>query len=414
MHRKDFINILLITTALGIPSASLAEGGDMAFSVAGDGLWNAYAPASHSLVSSLDNMGAMAFELGHDRLGMAERDANARLTYLATAGLALAFFNRANSIFFGHEGSHFHFAHLTGRTEHRFVDHDDQSTVSYLDAYMRSLWSGQTKASAASKSPDASASDPVEIMWANNAGVNWQMAHSEIVMRENLLAGEGRITNAMPYLYNRFYPSFYALRDLKNDDDSGDLIDFRDWLESQHGEKDSLEKIATYSLIAMLASPATIDAATAGQDYVYGGELSYRPFGIDMGQGASLSWDIPTYANAMNFTIVPTVYLRSQGALADKFGADSVVLGAGIEFAVLGEDAQELSAYGAARWGKLSGEVELAAGDGSYASLGLSYEVSDILSLDLAAMHADGASLRGKRNLPQGGDQVWLGLSVNF
>lgn len=386
-------------------------------------LWESYTPSSHHLVSSLDAIGGRLFEKGHHAFGLDRKGPMARIAYMLTGGLALTSFVRANSIYFGHEGAHFQFADADGKSHHVFTDHDTGAAMSWGHAYLNAFKHGVVGGTARSWSEDdldpsqsLSREDRIRSMWSNNAGVNWQMAHSERVMRRDLLRGEGRASDAVGQLYNRGYMSFYALRDVgKDDTDSGDFVEYGGWLEEAAGVDDPVEKIAIISLLSMIASPGILDYSRYLNGYVETGDLAYEPFGIDIGPGRKISWDIPNYAAPMSYTIAPTLYMRDEGSMAANIGADAVLLGAGHEFSVMGESAQESVIHLGADYGRTVVSLELAGGgDGLYASIGMNHHLGHSIGLQMDFMHAEGETMHGMRNLPQGGDLVWLGFVVDF
>lgn len=415
--RHDRLGLIFaIYASLGFSASAAERDFEFVAGISQDGLWEGWTPTSHSLVRNLDSLVGLGFEAGHRALDLDDASPLARGIYLASGGVLMTMFNRANAIYFGHEGAHFQFAHQYGRHWHRFIDHDTGRVIPFARGYLNSLLHGVVGGTASSRREGDPDLDPIDTMWANNAGVNWQMAHSENILRQRILRGQGRLTDAIPFMFNRGYMAFYSARDMQlSDSEHGDFVEYGEWMRESQGIDNPVEKISAISFLAMFASPGFLNSTYAFQDYVQDGDLTYDPFWIHIGRDVKLSWDIPTYAGPVNFTLAPTIYLSDHDRLAGKIGARAAMIGLGYEFAAFGEAVDEPVFYAAADFNTISASWEISGGsDGLYSNLGMTYWLGDHVGAKISYLHSEGDSLRGHRNLPQGGDLIWAGFSFDF
>ncbi len=365
---------------------------------------------AQSMVRSGEYLGARAQQYGHDALGMDEKSPTARAIYLLTSGLVNLKFQTANSLMYGHEYAHFQMWDYYGYRTHYFYDFDDREELSEAKTWWNIFWKGGPEATATNSGMLDPSRDPEQQIMTTAAGNNWQMNYSEEWVRRNIQADGMSLFTVPAYLTNRMKTFTYTISDDHGHNDgviAGDMTKIEDHYVNVLGHEDGdLSKIALYSGLSILASPATWRAYQAVGDYVATGETEMRSPFFKLG-GIEYTWDIPAYLNANGMSLVPTAYVRLSSGLT---------VGLGVETAVIGDldDEYTLSFLGDYNGFALAGEYSMSTGGGSHLEMDASYRVNDYVSITASHVMSDDFSLRGFRNNPYGDDLTTVGVQLRF
>lgn len=376
-----------------------------------------YGLAAQQVVGTMNAAGSAAVRYGHEALSLDEAGPLARGLYTLTAYQALVRFHWANSIYFGHEGSHFATAHQFGLDEHYFRDDESGERLSNFDAYRNIFLNMEVGGPAVSSGSILHEQDEnyrkAGIM-ATTSGVNWQIDYSERWLREALAFGGKDAFDAPEFVMNRLYFTSYALGDILRKDSGDTTGDFQKWArhmeEKGHSGSDTLEKAAALSFASNLLSPQLWSAAHSVGKYIVNGET--RGYvGTSTGSDSSFTWDVPHFLNASSMTLAPTAYW-SPGLQDDRY---RLSLGAGLEVPAFGEADPELRLSATGRWDQLSYDTTLALGqDGAYSEASMNYHLTDGLALNLGAAIGRGETLQQSRDMPAADAATWAGIQFNF
>lgn len=380
-----------------------------------------YGYLAREVVESLDSVASGLTRWGHNRLGLSQSSRWRRSAYLISAIHLQLRMQWANSLYFGHEFSHFATAHQFGREEHYFRDGKSGEEIPFLRAYARAMWQGSVGGPAVSRRPAGSIASQEEIT-STAAGLNWQMNYSERWLRQHIAFGHKDFFNAPEFLLNRSYLMSYALGDSNRDtadmgkqnEDRGDLIKWAEHIERTQSDSDVLDKVVANTVLANLLSPAFWTAINSFNSYVESGETGFSVPVIETGIG-QFAWDIPQYLNFDSMTLAPTVYWRMDDRIADFVGANRIVLAAATEIPVIGDGKGEQHLSMTGRWGRFDADLGFSrSGSGHFTEFEMAYRLKDRLAVTGGVAISDGKTLRGRRNYPFGNHATWLGLRLSF
>jgi hypothetical protein len=421
LHRPSRLLSIVSTLALAVGSNASAAGVTVNNMMAteGDEFWKNYTYISRDTVQSLNEAGSSLTEAGHHALNLDEAGSLARLGYAFTAGQINSRFQWANSLFFGHEGSHFQHAHRFGFNEHSFVSDDTGDEISYWDAYWRIFTKGEVGGPAQSSGSnvdwDLYASEGIE---ASLAGLNWQMGHSENWIRDAAEPGAKNAFDSTDFFLNRMYLTAYAYGDAqrykKTGDQGGDVYKYAKHLTSATDAPDTLKDIAVYGLAASLLSPVFWQSAGAINEYVANGttDFNMRFYPTNVG---GVTWDIPQFMNKDAFTVAPTIYLNAAPSLSGSVGAEKLLVSASYETAVIGETDPEMRVTVTGNWGSLGADVGVSGNsEGRFLEAEAYYNFTESFAVNAGAAISDGTTLRGKRNMPTSDNAAWAGVRFSF
>jgi len=372
--------------------------------------------AAGEVVGSLSSVGAEMARLGHDHLGLQTGTSAQRAIYMATAFQALARFQWASSLVFGHEFSHFATADQLGYTEHYFEDLDTYEKIDVHEAFLRTFLRLDVNGVAVSDHVGTGETRGDRVMSAT-AGLNWQMNHSEAWLRKALTYAKKDSFDAPEFLLNRAYLTSYAFGDVVRSRDNGILGDVERWsrnMEAKAGVSDAARKAAGWGLAANLLSPGFWSSSGAIGGYITRGNAVVDPFSCSTSLG-SLTWDIPQYLNADSMTVAPIAYLTADPSLGSVLGADAVAFGAGLEIPVVGDDPMEARLTATGRWVDLEVDLGIAGSEaGVFVEAAASYSLTENVAFTAGAALAEGDTLRAERNFPFGSTSAWAGLRIRF
>lgn len=374
-----------------------------------------YGLAARQAVGTLNAAGSAAVRYGHEALGLDEAGPLARGLYTATAYQALLRFQWANSLYFGHEGSHFARAHHFGLGEHYFRDTETGERLSGWDAYRNIFLNLEVGGPAVSSGHIDHDQDYDENgIMATAVGLNWQMDYSEHWLRQALSFQDKDAFDAPEFFMNRLYFMGYATGDIlrrKDGDTTGDVFKWARHMESEGFSGDNtLEKVAAYSAIANVLSPQFWNAAGSIGTYIANGDAG-SDFALTETSAGSYGWDIPHYLNRSSMTVAPTFYWAPKTSKPDE----ALLFGAGIELPVLGEADPELRLSATGRHEKISYDTTLALGGaGAYTEASVNYHLGDNFALNFGGALGRGETLGQARQMPAEDAAAWAGVQFNF
>lgn len=428
--KKATTQLLTVTLLLSAPATATNAETQITFSSLIDQFesekHHTYGYFAQELVGSLNSVAAGATRWGHERLGLSDSSPMHRWIYLATAVHLQARLQWANSMYFGHEFSHFSTAHQFGRVNHYFRDAGSGERQSYGDAYLRTILKGHPGGPAVSHgnlSPEQRRKHEAERITSTTAGLNWQMNYSERWLRQHLTYGPKDVFDAPDFFMNRAYLAAYAYGDKQRAKkpravgDQGIRGDVEKWakrMTAQHGEKDALEDAFVYGIGATFASPAFWSVNSAIGAYASSGETALPDVFLTTPIGG-LTWDVPQYLNLDSMTLAPTIYWQPDEQLTGFLGADTIVLGYAREFAVVGQTEDEHRFTLTGQWDRFQADLGVTQSkSGSLTEFEMSFDLNDSIAVTGGAAIADGDTLRGRRNFPFGNHETWVGLRITF
>jgi len=383
-----------------------------------DQRWRDFTYLANDVVASANNALSFAANSANDALKMGERSQAERLIFVLTAGQIAFRATWANSIM-THEYAHFAGHQKFGLTDHYFVDAASGERFGWQEAWLN-VFLGMDVGSPATSSgfptdPQRFHDEGIET---SLAGLNWQMNYTEHRLRD-WLSGERRtMFDAPDLMLNRIYTMTYAIGDetnINNSDGTGDTSKFVRHIESTTGETNVANKMIAAGLIANALSPSIFQMGASVPRYVADGTLDVEPHTIQIAGPGSFTWDIPQYLNHSSMTLSPTLYWLPGSGILGTTGADHLLIGAGMEFPVIGEDDPEIRMTIDGTWDR----TEIGAGvsfgnDGHLFEITGSYDISDSFQAYARGAWTSGQTLRGARNLPDSGGVAWIGLSYKF
>jgi hypothetical protein len=413
------VTLLLSCAAAAIISSGAASAGEvtasnLVFTSDEAAFFSTYTYAADDIVGSLNSITETAALWGHDRLGLAESSSGARLGYVLAAGFATGRVQWANSLFFGHEYVHHQNQHRFGLTDHYFTEELTGELISNVDAYKNILLHSEVGGPATSRGEGAvnNALRNAEGNLVSGAGLNWQMRYSNKLVRD-AYAGELSVFRAQDLITNRAYMMLYALGDIDRAKDGGfggDVYKFASVLATgDETPNDVLDDIVITSAISTALSPGFWGAVGSYSTYVSEAKTMVTPYRLKLGS-ADLTWDIPNYMNLDSYTVKPTFYLN-----VPTTTFDGLTLGLGLESSVIGEEAQEIELFTSFSKGKIGFEGALYVGDeGSAFEYGMTFDVTETVSLKVGGLNQNGDTLAGDRLAPEGNSFIFAGVSVKF
>lgn len=383
--------------------------------------YRTYGYFAQEIVSSANSLAAGLGRLGHDKLKLSEKSQIARWAYLASAVHLQIRVQWANSLYFGHEFSHFATAHHFGRNEHFFRDYKNGEEIKFKRAYMAIVKGGDVGGAAVSRGKldaEQEKRHQEEGLISTTAGLNWQMNYSESWVRHHYAFGKKDFFDAPEFFLNRSYLSAYAYGDRKrrnNEDITGDVLRWAEHIATLHPEEvDALDKAAKYSLAANILSPSFWSSFISFGDYLSTGDTVISDPYLNAETGGFI-WDLPHYLNLNSMTVAPTVYWRPSNNTAGQIGARNLLVGAGAEVPVIGDDEEEYRISVTGQWQDFDVDFGIATSTtGHFSEIGLAYNINKNFALTAGAAYADGKTLRGRRNFPHGHVAGWLGVQVSF
>ena len=374
-----------------------------------------YGLAARQTVGTLNAAGSAAVRYGHEVLGLDEAGPLARGLYTATAYHALLRFHWANSLYFGHEGSHFARAHHFGMREHYFRDSETGERLSNWDAYQNIFLNLEVGGPAVSSGEiDDDEHYGEHGIMGTAAGLNWQMDYSEHWLRQAWSFQDKDAFDAPEFFMNRLHFMGYATGDIIRREDgntSGDVFKWARYMEEKgFSDENTLEKVAAYSAVANLLSPGFWHAAGAVGAYI-GSGVTETGSALKTTAVGSYGWDIPHYLNRSSMTVAPTLYW-----VPETTGAkDTFLFGAGLELPVIGEADPELRLSATGRHGSISFDTTLALADGgAYAEASVNYHLDDNFALNLGGALGRGETLGQARQMPASDAAAWAGGQFSF
>lgn len=382
----------------------------------GDLKWEGYTYTARDLVGSLNSIGSEMMLKGHDYLDLESAAPQSRLLYLLSAGFVNFRFQYANSVIFGHELAHWQHARRFGRTDHSFQD-DNAQRASLGKVYLDTLLSGSINYTAVS-TPTANFNQELynrEGIETSLHALNWQMSYSEEWIKDALFYQNKTAFDATELFLNRIYLTAYAVGDYRrNSSDKGDMHKFASHIAPGADRQDTLAKISLISFAATLLSPGVTGTVTNVAQYIASGDTGFTIQGLKTSAGTYFL-DVPTYINYQSYTVAPTLYLLANDSIAQMLGSDRLLLSSGFEVAALGESEAELRLGAKANFGAVEIDTSFTSnGRAHFAELEVGYNVTDTFELYAGAAVTDGRTLRARRNMPEGGDVVWLGTRLRF
>lgn len=383
----------------------------------GDEWWSSYNQHSWDTLHSANRLVSYGAIGAHNALRMQERSEWERALFMLTIGQAAARATWANSVL-GHEYAHFANAHRLGLKEHYFVDDDSGERFDWQTAWLNSFVGGDPNGPATSRgefNDDVSEGDTVEM---SLAGLNWQMGYSEKYLRDWLSGSSRTVFDTPDLVMNRVYMTSYAtgtLTEVNGSPWGGDIGRFDNHIEAMTGDDKVSEKVILTGVLANILSPNILSAGGGILSYIQTGSLEVSPHLRELRNGSHITWDIPQFLNKDSMTVAPTVYWMPNEEQKGRVGANSIVVGFGVETPTIGSDNSEARLSFDGQWDTLSLGMALSSGkSGQYLEFESGYRINDSVGVSFGLATAAGETLRGRRFLPDDDFHSWVGLNVSF